>query len=154
MVSLVIWHYCINRIYIMVQVTIVTLPKVSVPVDFLRPKFRVAHKKHDIISILMKKYTYLNMYIIKMMISCKFILCLDITAFFKLKWKFASYMYSENRENLNGDFLHFAPKDDKHPQDWRIKRMFSIWDYILFRIIWNLIRDCFVFEKPARPHAK
>ena len=30
----------------------------SVPVDFLRPNFRVAHTKHDIISILMNKYTY------------------------------------------------------------------------------------------------
>ena len=39
-------------------------PKGSVPVDFLRPKFRVAHTKHDVISILMNEYTYLNMYII------------------------------------------------------------------------------------------
>ena len=36
----------------------------SVPVDFLRPKFRVAHTKHDVISILMNEYTYINMYII------------------------------------------------------------------------------------------
>ena len=36
----------------------------SVPVDFLRSKFRVAHTKHDVISILMNKYTYINMYII------------------------------------------------------------------------------------------
>ena len=27
----------------------------SVPVDFLRPKFRVAHTKHDVISILMNE---------------------------------------------------------------------------------------------------
>ena len=47
----------------------------SVPVDFLRPKFRVAHTKHDVISILMNKYTYINMYIIKKMMSCIFILC-------------------------------------------------------------------------------
>ena len=47
----------------------------SVPVDFLRPKFRVAHTKHDVISILMNKYTYINMYIIKKIISCIFILC-------------------------------------------------------------------------------
>ena len=26
--------------------------------------------------------------------------------------------YSENRENLNSDFLHFAPKDDKLPKEW------------------------------------
>ena len=32
--------------------------------DFLRPKFTVAHTKHDVISILMNKYTYINMYII------------------------------------------------------------------------------------------
>ena len=61
----------------------------SVPVDFLRPKFRVAHTKDDVISILMNKYTYINMYII---ISCKFILCWDITALLKLKWKFAGYI--------------------------------------------------------------
>ena len=47
----------------------------SVPVDFLRPKFRVAHTKHDVISILMNEYTYINMYIIKKIISCIFILC-------------------------------------------------------------------------------
>ena len=47
----------------------------SVPVDFLRPKFRVAHTKHDVISILMNKYTYINMYIIKKIMSCIFILC-------------------------------------------------------------------------------
>ena len=29
-----------------------TEPKGSVPVDFLRPKFRVVHTKHDVISIL------------------------------------------------------------------------------------------------------
>ena len=46
----------------------------SVPVDFLRPKFRVAHTKDDVISILMLKYTNTNMYIIKKIISCRFIL--------------------------------------------------------------------------------
>ena len=50
-------------------------PKGSVPVDFLRPKFRVAHTKHDVISILMNKYTYTNMYTIKEIISCIVILC-------------------------------------------------------------------------------
>ena len=55
----------------------------SVPVDFLRPKFWVAHTKDDVISILMQKYTYTNMYIIKKIISCRFILCLDITSLFK-----------------------------------------------------------------------
>ena len=64
----------------------------SVPVDFLRPKFGVAHTKHDVISILMNKYTYINMYIIKKIISCIFILCWDITALLKLKWKFAGYV--------------------------------------------------------------
>ena len=64
----------------------------SVPVDFLRPKFRVPHTKHDVISILMNKYTYINMYIIKKIISCIFILCWDITALLKLKWKFAGYV--------------------------------------------------------------
>ena len=54
---------------------LVTRPKGSVPVDFLHPKFRVAHTKHDIISILMNEYTYINMYIIKKIISCIFILC-------------------------------------------------------------------------------
>ena len=29
----------------------------SVPVDFLCPKFRVVHTKHDVISILINKYT-------------------------------------------------------------------------------------------------
>ena len=66
--------------------------KGSVPVDFLRPKFRVAQTKHDVISILMNKYTYINMYIIKKIISCIFILCWDITALLKLKWKFAGYV--------------------------------------------------------------
>ena len=33
--------------------------------SFLRPKFRVAHTKHDVISILMNEYTCINMYIIK-----------------------------------------------------------------------------------------
>ena len=47
----------------------------SVPVDFLRPKFRVAHTKDDIIRILMHKYTHTNMYIIKKIISRRFILC-------------------------------------------------------------------------------
>ena len=47
----------------------------AVPVD-LRPKFRIAHTKHDVISILMNEYTYINMYIIKKIISC-------ITDFFK-----------------------------------------------------------------------
>ena len=66
-----------------------TEPKGSVHVDFLRPKFRVAHTKHDVISILMNEYSYINMYIIKTIISCIFILCWDITALLKLKWKFA-----------------------------------------------------------------
>ena len=30
-------------------------------VDFLRPTFRVAHTKNDVISILINKYTYINM---------------------------------------------------------------------------------------------
>ena len=47
----------------------------SVPVDFLHPTFRVAHTKRDVISILMNKSTNINMYIIKKIISCKFILC-------------------------------------------------------------------------------
>ena len=55
----------------------------SVPVDFLRPKFWVAHTEDDIISILMHKYTYTNMYIIKKIICCRFILCSDITSLFK-----------------------------------------------------------------------
>ena len=50
-------------------------PKGSVPVDFLRLKFRVGHTKHDVINILMNKYTYIDMYIIKKIISCIFILC-------------------------------------------------------------------------------
>ena len=66
----------------------------SVPVDFLRPKLRVEHTKDDVISILMNKYTYTNtsMYIIKKIISCKFILCWDITDLLKLKLKFAGYV--------------------------------------------------------------
>ena len=63
---MVIWHYRINRIDIM---KLVPRPKGSVPVDFLRPKFRVAHTKHDVISILMNEYTYINMYFIKKIIS-------------------------------------------------------------------------------------
>ena len=80
MVSKVIWHYRIVRISIMIQVP---CPKGSVPVDFLRPKFRVTHTKDDIISILMHKYIYTNMYIIKMIFSCRFILCWDITSLLK-----------------------------------------------------------------------
>ena len=89
MVSMVFWHYRINRMSIKKPVP---RPKGSVPVDFLRPKFRVAHTKHDVISILMNKYTYINMYINKKIISCIFILCWDITALLKLKWKFAGYV--------------------------------------------------------------
>ena len=37
----------------------------SVPVEVLRAKFRVTHTKHDVISILINKYTNINMYIIK-----------------------------------------------------------------------------------------
>ena len=55
----------------------------SVPVDFLRPKFRFVHTKDDVISILMHRYTYTNMYIIKKIISCRFILCWEITSLFK-----------------------------------------------------------------------
>ena len=51
--------------------------------DFLHLKFRVAHTKDDVISILMHKYTYTNMYIIKKIISCRFILCWDITSLSK-----------------------------------------------------------------------
>ena len=64
----------------------------SVPVDFLRPKFRVAHTKHDVISMLINKYTYINMYIIKKIISCIFILRWDIITLLKLKWKFAGHV--------------------------------------------------------------
>ena len=52
----------------------------SVPVDFLRTKFRVEHTKNDVISILMHKYTYTNMYIIKKIISSRFISCCDLTS--------------------------------------------------------------------------
>ena len=88
MVSMVFWHYRINRISIMKPVP---RPKGSVPVGFLHSKFRVAHTKDDVISILMNKYTYINMYIIKKIISCIFILCWDIAALLKLKWNFAGY---------------------------------------------------------------
>ena len=55
---MVFWHYRINRISIKKPVP---HPKGSVPVDFLRPKFRVGHTKHDVISILMNKiYTVHN----------------------------------------------------------------------------------------------
>ena len=80
MVSLVIWNYGINRISIMKPVP---RPKGSVSVNLLRPKIRFAHTKHDVISILMNKYTYINMYSIKKIISCIFILCWDITAVLK-----------------------------------------------------------------------
>ena len=83
---MVIWHYHINWISIMKPVP---RSKGSVPVDFLRPKFRVTHTKHDVISILMNEYTYINMYIIKKIISCIFISCL--TALLKLKRKFAGF---------------------------------------------------------------
>ena len=55
----------------------------SVPVDFLLPKFRVVHTKDDIITILMHKYSYTNMHLIKKIISCRFILCWDITSLLK-----------------------------------------------------------------------
>ena len=80
MVSMVFWHYRIVRISIMIQVR---CPKGSVPVDFLRPKVWVAYTKDDVISILMHKYTYTNMYIIKKITSCRFILCWDMTSLFK-----------------------------------------------------------------------
>ena len=85
------WDYPWNGTRIS-QSTVQPTTSGSVPVDFLRPKFRVAHTKHDVISILMNKYTYINMYIIKKIISCIFILCWDITALLKLKWKFAGYV--------------------------------------------------------------
>ena len=47
----------------------------SVPVDFLCPKFRVTHTKYYVIRILMNRYTYTNMCIIKKIIYCRFILC-------------------------------------------------------------------------------
>ena len=68
----------------------------SNPVDFLRPKFRNTHTKHEVISILMNNYTYTNMYIIDMILSCIFILCIDITALLKLTWIFAGYVYSDD----------------------------------------------------------
>ena len=55
----------------------------SFPDDFLRLKFRVAHTKDDAISILMHKYTNTNMYIIKKIISCRFILCWHLTSLLK-----------------------------------------------------------------------
>ena len=55
----------------------------SVTVGFLRPKFMVAHTKDDVISILMHRYTYTNMYIIKKIISCRFNLYGDITSLLK-----------------------------------------------------------------------
>ena len=39
----------------------------------LRTKVKVVHTKHDVISILIDKYTYKNMNIIKKIISCIFI---------------------------------------------------------------------------------
>ena len=60
----------------------------------LRPQFRVAHTKRDVINILLNKDTFINMYIIKkiILVFCKFILCWDITALLKLKWKFEIYV--------------------------------------------------------------
>ena len=77
------WTGNIRRLLIIFEVF--TSPSMigSVPVDFLRPKLRVAHTKDDVISILMHNYTYTNMYIIKKIISCRFILCWDITSLFK-----------------------------------------------------------------------
>ena len=72
-----------SALKVMAKVEVFEVRWGSVPVDFLRPKFRVAHTKDDVISILMHKYTYTNMYIIKKIISCRFILCWDITSFFK-----------------------------------------------------------------------
>ena len=43
-------------------------------------------------SIVLNIHTYINMYIIKKIISCIFIICWDITALIKLKWKFAGYI--------------------------------------------------------------
>ena len=43
--------------------------------------------------------------------------------------------YSENRENLNGDLPHFAPKNDKLPEEWGMKKMSLSKDYFLFRKI-------------------
>ena len=80
-------------------------PKCSVPVDLLGPKSRVAHKKDDIISILMHKYTYTNMYIIKKSGGYKICLYLKIIS------------YSTQYKTYSGI-------------------------------------QCFVLEKPTRPHAK
>ena len=55
----------------------------SVPVDFLHPNCWVTHTKGYFFSILMNKYTYIKMYIITKSISCRFIICLDVTSFLK-----------------------------------------------------------------------
>ena len=73
----------------------------------------------------MNKYTYINMYIIKKIISCNFILCRDTTVLLSLSEKLP-VTYSENREYFNGDLPHFALKDDKLTREQRIQRMFSI----------------------------
>ena len=85
------------------------MPIGSVPVDFLRPKFRVAHTKHDVISILMNEYTYRNMYIIKKVMFCIFILCWDITALLKLKENLP-VTYSEIEKILTVTYLTLLPK--------------------------------------------
>ena len=62
---------------------------------FWLPKFRVAHTKHDVISILMNKYIYINMYIIKkILISYIFILCRDITALINMLPKTTNFLKS------------------------------------------------------------
>ena len=82
----------------------------SVPVDFLRPKFRVAHTKHDVISILMNEYTNINMYIIKKIISCIFILCWDITALLKLIWKICRFCIVKIEKILTVTYRTLLPK--------------------------------------------
>ena len=73
----------------------------SVPVDFLPPKSRVAHKKENVISILMYKCTFTNMYI-KKIISSRLILCRDLTSLLK-PYEKSCTRHSEKRENLNSD---------------------------------------------------
>ena len=127
----------------------------SVPVDFLRPKFRVAHTKHDVISILMNKYTYTNMYIIKKIMSCIFILCWDITALLKLKWKFCRLRIVKIEKILTVTYRTLLPKTTNFLKNggWKKCLYLKIISYSAkYKTYSGTVR--FVFEKPARPPAK
>ena len=116
---MVFWHYRIHRISIKKPVT---RPKGSVPVDFLRPKFRVAHTKHDVISILMNKYTYINMYIIKKDNVLYIHFMLRHNSFIKAEVKICRLRIVKIEKILTVTYRTLLPKTTNFLKNWGMKK--------------------------------